>query len=156
MSITYDQALDEIYGIAKAVFDDSQWPTLFGYTLDIRYQGVPKASKPDMQKLWVRVSSQIVGDGQASLTNVQGARMYEAHGLLFIQLFCPRNVGGSLDKGMKLAMALQNAFRKPSPSNEIWFEGTPGQVIRVLPETEESYPVNVVVAFRYQTLNTGA
>lgn len=148
MPTTYDAAIDAMFGIAKAIFDVNALAIL-GYVPDVRYPGAPLGTKPDRSRLWARVSSQIVTDGQASLTNALQQRMYEADGLLYIQLFCPRNVGASIDKGRLIAKALQTSLRKDGLNGEIWFRKAK---ILELPESEESYPITVSAEFTYKTL----
>jgi hypothetical protein len=152
MSVNYSDALDELFGMVKAIFDQAKWSDLFGYTIDVRWPGVALATKPDMTKLWARVSFQIVSEPQASLSNAAGNKMYETTGLLYVQLFCPRNQPDSMDNGRELAVDMRNRFRHDSPSQEIWFRN---QTVRELPETEENYPINVVVTFSYKTLQQG-
>lgn len=152
MSLNYDDALDELFGMVKAVFDDPKWSLLLGYDIDVRWPGVAIETKPAMDELWARVSMQIITEEQASLANVAGNKMYETTGLLYVQLFCPRNQPASMDNGRQLAVDMRNAFRHDSPSQELWFRN---QTVRELPETTENYPINVVVTFSYKTLQQG-
>lgn len=152
MTTTYHDAIDEMFASAKAVFDGTA-AALLGYVPDVRWPGAPLATVPDYTKLWARVSLQIVTDEQASLANNNDKRFFWATGLLFIQLFCPRNVGGSIDKGRLIAEQIQNKFRHQSTSGEIWYRNA--KVVE-LPETEDSYPINVIVQFKYKTISLAA
>lgn len=147
MTTTYHDAVDSIFGTAKTVFDGYA-TTLLGYAPDVRYPGVPNANKPDKSKLWARCSSQIVTDVQASLSNVNNISFFFADGLFYIQLFCPRNVGGSIDKGRLIAEALQKAYRASPLSGEMWYSKVK---IVELAETEENYPINVSGEYQYKT-----
>lgn len=149
MPTTYIAAKDELFGIVKAVFDDAKWVALLGYVIDVRWPEVARASKPDFTKQWARVSAQSVSDGQATLSNVQNTKVFEAVGLLYVQLFCPRNMPASQENGLLIASDLQAAFRKQSPTGELWFRN---QKISELPPTEDSYPINVQTDFQYRTL----
>ena len=149
MSTDYITARDEMFGIAETVFDDSATSTLIGYKPDVRWPADPKPSVPDVTKVWARVSHQVVTDGQAALANAQGQKLYEAKGLLFIQFFSPRNVGGMYDKVLQLALVMQEAYRDPSPTGEIWFRNA--KVVQ-LPEEATSYPINFSTEFSYKTL----
>lgn len=149
MSISYQEAKDEVFGRANVVLTNGDTNALLGYLPDVRWQGVPKANKPDEDKLWARVSSQIVTDAQAALANANGNRLYEAGGLLYVQLFCPKGNADMPTDGVILAEALQAAYREQSDSSEIWYRN---QRILELPETADNYPINVVVEFRYKTL----
>jgi hypothetical protein len=148
--IGYIDATDEMFGVIYGVLADTQWNTKFGYTIDVRWPGTPKAAKPDPSRLWARVSKQIVKEQQTSLANVSGERNFTTIGLLFVQLFCPRNQPQSLDDGRLVAVALEAAFRNQSPSGEIWFLN---EAIRELAETDESYPITVQTEYQYITLN---
>lgn len=147
--IGYVDATDEMFGIIYGVLSDAQWNTKFGYTIDVRWPGIAKENKPDPSKLWARVSKQVVKEQQSSLANVQGERNFTTIGLLFTQLFCPRNQPATLDNGRMVAVALEQALRQSSPSGEIWFLN---QAIRELPETDENYPITVVTEYNYQTM----
>lgn len=145
--MTYQDAKDELFGIVRSVLISTAITTLFGYEIDTRYSGVP-GEKPDQSRLWARVSAQLVTDGQTALANNNGVKLYEAVGLLYVQLFAPRNIPGGEDKAEQLAEAIRSEFRKASPSGLIWFRN---QKIVDLPETLESYPKNVVTTFSYKT-----
>jgi len=148
MPIQYTAAIDELLGMIKTAWDAGAL-SIAGYEPEIRWPGNPIGTKPDMTKYWGRPSTQIVLDGQSSLANDQGLRRYQAQGLLYFQLFCPRNVADSLENGRLLAEVIRTAFREGSPSGDLWFRN---QKIVELPETDESYPINVVVEFLYDTL----
>lgn len=148
MSILYSDAIDELFGIVEAVFVSAPITALFG-TIDVRWQGVGIASQPDRTKVWARVSTQMVTDMQIALAQNANKNLYEATGLLYVQLFCPRNVATSMENGRTLALAMRNAFRKQSPSGEIWFRN---QVITELPETTDFYPITVKTEYRYKTI----
>lgn len=152
MATTLRAAIDEMFATANNVFTGYA-ATLLGYAPDVRWPGVPLGTQPDKSRLWARVSTQIVTDEQASLANAQGIQLYAATGLLHIQLFCPRNVGASIDNGRLVAEALQNAFRLQSTSGEIWYSK---QKAFELPEAEENYPINVSVQFYYKTISQAA
>lgn len=149
--IGYLDATDEMYGVIKSVLlDDTRWPLLLGYTMDVRWPGDALGTKPDMTRLWARVSKQVVKDSQSALANANGQRVFETIGLLYVQLFCPRNQPATLQNGSNIAVAMQAAFREQSPSGEIWFLN---QAIREMPETPENYPITVVTEFRYKVLD---
>jgi hypothetical protein len=148
MPITYNNARDEMFGIIKAAWSGST--DVVGYEPDIRWQGAPQGSAPDMDKYWARVSIQIVTDKQETLASDSlGKRLYKATGLIYFQLFCPRNVANPTINGITLAELIRGAFRKASPSGSIFFYN---QAIRELPPTDENYPINVVATFEYDTI----
>lgn len=146
MATTYDAAIDEMFGVVKGVLAGQ---VILGYVPDTRWPGVPLGTKPDATRLWVRVSAKVITDNQATLANANGKTLYEATGMLYIQLFCPRNIGASIDNGRLVAKAIQSAFRT-SLSAEIWYTKAK---IEELPESDESYPINVSVQFYYKTIS---
>jgi hypothetical protein len=148
MSLLYSDALDELFGMVEAVFVDPTIMALVG-TLDVRWQGVGTSAVPDRSKMWARVSTQTVTDNQVSLAANANKNLYEATGLLYVQLFCPRNLAASMENGRAVALAMRDAFRKQSPSGQIWFRN---QKILELAETVDFYPINVVVQYSYKTI----
>lgn len=139
MPITYSNAIDEMFGIVNSAVPDIT--ALLTYAADIRWPGTPKRSLPDSSKVWMRVSFQTVDDKQKSLANAKGSRLYRATGLLYIQIFCPRNLANSSVVGRKLGELIRDKFRHASPSGAIEFQN---QQVRELPATEQNYPFNVV------------
>lgn len=142
MATTYSDAIDEVFKRVKGTvitFDD---PT------EIRYAGNEKAAKPAKELFWMRVTTQVLIDQQASLSNYQESRFYETVAMLYMQLFCPRNVENSVPKGRIMAEQLQTVFRRASTSGELWYRNAK---IVELPETAEAYPINITVEFRYKT-----
>jgi hypothetical protein len=136
--MTYIEAQDEMFGIVKlklASLSYVAWPR------------VPAPTSPDKTSMWARVSTQIVRDSQSTIGNTGGTRKFEAIGLLYVQLFAPRNIAGSSEAALALAQIIQKEFRKASPSGLISFSN---QKIVELPETDQNYPINVSVTFTYQ------
>lgn len=149
MSITYSQATDELFGMVKEVFDNSI--SLIGYIPDLRWPGIPRGDKPDNTKYWARPSAQWVVDQQSALANDQGEKIYEAIGLLYVQLFGPLGAPDSPDNIRALGELLQVKFRGQSDSSEIWFRN---HRILTLPETAKNYRANFVVEFSYKTIQS--
>jgi hypothetical protein len=147
MSLTYSQATDELFGMVKAVFDNSN--SLIGYIPDLRWPGIPRGDKPDDTKYWARPSAQWVTDQQSALANDNGTKIYEAVGLLYVQLFAPLGQANSPEKLRALGEMLQAKFRSQSDSSEIWFRN---QRIIELPEDSKNYKANFVTQFTYKTL----
>lgn len=146
--ITYSEAIDEIFTTVTNTVETFT-PTFIDYEFPLRFVGIEYSTKPDRTKYWARVSTQIVSDQQASLSDVEGQRFYEAISLLYIQLFCPRNVSKSLQNGRKMAEILQDQFRRRSTSDELWYRNP--RIVE-LPETAEAYPINIVSEFWYKSI----
>lgn len=149
MSIEYPDAVDEMFTTVKAMIDDST--DIIGYIPEVRWQGVPVARKTSPDKFWARASQMVVTENQASLANENDTRKWETIGLLYVQIFAPRNQPGSADKARLLADKIRDAFRQSSLSGEIWYRK---QKVVQLPETEQSYPFNIVIEFYYETLRS--
>jgi hypothetical protein len=149
MSIIYGDAVDEIFGTVKAV-NDTIAAGILGYTPELRWQSVPLGMQPAKDKFWLRASMMLVTEDQIALSAVNELRLFESIGILYVQLFCPRDIASSIENGRLLAVAIRDAFRQQSNSGEIWYKN---QKVVELPETVESYPINVVVKFQYKTLH---
>lgn len=147
MPTTQQDAIDELFGSVKQVFDAST--SFISYIPDLRWPGNPIGGKPDDSKVWGRASQQHVVDQQASLSSASGKTLYEATGLLYVQIFTPRNRPESPELGRKLAVALQTKFRAQSDSGELWYRN--GRILD-LPEVAKNYRINFVVEFKYKTL----
>jgi len=150
MTTTYHDAIDEMFGAAKGVFD-ADAVAILGYTPAVNWRGSPTGDPVDKSKLWARVSWATVTDGQASLANDGTKKLYECVGILSIQLFCPRNEADSAVNGVLLAEALQQQFRHRSVSGELWYLNFK---IVELPETATDYPITVSGQVRYKTLSS--
>jgi hypothetical protein len=148
MPITYSSAIDELFGIINSIWPDAAG--VISYVPEIRWPGAAKASKPDTSKFWARVSTQTVDDGQSSLANVNGQKRYRATCLLYVQIFCPRNVANALPDGRLLAQLVRDRFLKSSPSGALEFQN---QKIRELPAETDWYPINVVVTYIYDEIS---
>lgn len=152
MATTYSAAVDAMFALALSVLTGFAAGEL-GYAPDVRFAGVPKSNPPDKTKLWARITSEVITDRQASLANANGVSIFEASGLLFVQIFCPRNVGGSLPIGRLIGAQLQNAFRNNGSSGEIWYTAAK---LKELPEDSSSYPILFSTRFYYKTLTNAA
>lgn len=144
MPITYSNAIDEMFGMVNAELGNVCVVLTYD-VFDMRWPGAPNAVAPDATKFWGRTSAQIVKDDVTSI----GGKKYTATGLLYVQLFCPRNVANTLVLGRQVAALFRDAFRQPSVSGAINFYN---QKIVELPETEDNHPMNVVVTFEYDSV----
>lgn len=145
--ITYADAIDTIFGMVNAAWQSAVG--IVGYAPQIRWQGQEQPAKPPVDKIWARVSQQIVTDNQAALAGGNGKRLYHAKGLLYIQLFCPRNAG-DLTIARIFAQYVREVFRTESPDGNIWF--TNQRIVELAP-TPLAYPINVSCNFEYDNLN---
>lgn len=118
-----DQNLEEMY----ANFTNT-WNTLIptlgvvSYIPEIRYQGALYGD-PDRSKYWCRLSTVTLRAEQATLsTNAgdEGKRRYKVRGLIFAQIFAPRQVVGAWEIAGSLAKVAQTAFRKYPSNSNVW------------------------------------
>lgn len=143
--ITYEEAIDEIFGIFKTAWD-AESAAAVTYVPEVRWPGVEEPNKPDNSSFWVRVSQQTVLENQASLKNGENGQRYTTSGLVFIQLFCPKSDSESMTKGRRLAIIARDAFRGNSTSGNVWFRNAK---INELPAEEYFYRFNVIVEYEY-------
>lgn len=149
MSATYEEAIDQIFGRFSEVWAADS-AAVVGYTPEVRWQGVEVGQLPDYGKYWVRVSQQTVLEGQSTLRDPSCGQRYRTNGLLFIQVFCPRSEGKSMENGRKLATIARNAYRAYSTSGGVWFRNA--RVSELEPE-EKWIRLNVTVEYEYDETN---
>lgn len=95
----------------------------FAYVPEIRYQG-NIYGEPDRSKYWCRLSTVTIRAEQATLaTDVgdPGKRRYKVRGLIFAQIFAPRQEMGAWENASKLAKVAQTAFRNYPSQLNVWF-----------------------------------
>ena len=146
-ALTYTDAIDTMFGMVNAAWVGAA--SIVGYTPVIRWQGKEVADKPPVDQIWARVSAQIITDQQSSLANINGNRMYEAKGLLYIQLFCPRS-NNDLQTGRIFSQYIREVFRTESPDGNIWF--TNQRIVELAPDLA-SYPILISANFEYTGVN---
>jgi|ERR1044072_1973077 hypothetical protein len=149
--INFADVRDEINTLFLAAWQ-ANTAAIAGYVPDIYWQGVQSPIQPDGSKFWIRLSKQNVIEQQAALSTCVGApgqRMYEASGLVFVQLFCPKSTSESFDLGQKLAVVARDAFRGKSTANNIWFRNV--RINELEPE-ELYYRFNVVSEYEYNEI----
>lgn len=147
MPVSYNDAHDELYGIVNAAV--AQTGPIVGYVPSIQWPNAAKAGPPDYSKLWMRVSSSIVSDKLVSLRNQNGQRMYQALGLMFIQMFCSRTLPSS-QVGKVAAQFIREFFRTESVTGELRF--IEAKIVE-LPAQELYYPINISVNYEYYNLS---
>jgi len=143
--ITYEEAIDEIFGIFNAAWLDNS-AAVVGYVPEVRWPGVEEPEKPDLSKFWARVSQQTVIEGQSSLRNGDAGQRYTTDGLVFVQIFCPKSDSLGMTNGRKLAIIARNSFRGNATSGQVWFRNAR---INELPPEENWYRFNVVAEYEY-------
>lgn len=151
MTATREEAFDQINALFLEAWDANAG-AVAGYIPEVRWHGNEKDTKPDASRFWVRHSIMGVGDEQIVMSpcvGKPGQRLYEATGLIFIQIFCPKSIKNSLILGGRLATIAQNAYRGKTTEGAVWFRN-----VRVndIPNEREYYRLNVVAEYEYDEL----
>ena len=147
MTLTYTQAIDEMYGMFLTAWNaDASNYTTGAYTPEVRYEGVENPNELDYSKHWCRLSDRPVIDTQASFRNGDQGQCYDVEGLLFIQLFAPKSDSQAWRQCEQLAELVKNTFRGHSTSGKVWFRNT--RIQKLNPENDW-YRINVVSEYRF-------
>jgi len=147
MPVTYEEAIDQIFGIFRAAwFTNSE--AIVGYVPELRWWGVEEPNEPNTSVFWARVSQQTVTEEQSTLQNGECIR-YETEGLVFVQLFCPKSDAKSIEKGRKLAMLARDAYRGNSTDGNVWFRDAR---IKELDPEKDWFRFNVVAEYTYDEI----
>lgn len=149
--IEFNDVRDEIATLFQTAWQ-ANTVSIVGYVPEIQWQGVQTRNQPDGSKYWVRFSKQTVIEQQVTLSTCEGLpgqRKYEASGLVFIQIFCPKSDSQAFDLGQQLATVARNAFRGKVTPGRIWFRNVRINEL----EPEELYQrFNVVSEYEYNEL----
>jgi hypothetical protein len=146
--VTQDQAQDELYGIINATITASIPAVVPAF--EIRWPGLAKLGvTPPTDDFYGRPQLTTIRDIQSSLSKNEGISRYEALSQLLFQIFSPISVAGADAQGLKLAIALQAAFRRPSPSGWITFTN---QQVRQIGNNDTHYIINVIVDCTYDNI----
>ncbi len=148
MTATFDQAKDQIF---KLFYDawKANTTAIVGYVPEVRWVGVEKPERPDASKYWVRVSKQVVGEEQTTLSDGVTKR-FTAYGIVFVQLFCPKSEAKETKHGEKLAVVARNAFRGKTTPGKVVFRNA--RINDGLAPEEQYYRFNIVAEFEYDDL----
>lgn len=145
---TYEEAIDDIFGIFKAAWDANS-ATVVGSIPEVRWPGVEEPSKPNYENYWARVSQQTVLENQTSLRNGQNGQRYTTSGLVFVQIFCPKSESLGMTNGRKLATIARDSFRGNATSGNVWFRNA--RINELEPE-DKWYRFNVVAEYEYDEI----
>lgn len=151
MTLAYSEAADEMLALFKAAWEAGSG-AIAGYIPEVRWPGVEKTAKPDSSKFWVRVSLQGIKEGQATLSNCVGLnfkKRYEAKGLIFVQLFCPKSLETAVNKGRFLATVARNAFRGKTTAGGVIFRHAR---FSELPQEELFHRFNIVAEYEFDEI----
>lgn len=147
MTVEYDAAIDEMYALFNLAWLANS-AAIAGYVPEVRWPNIEEPSKPDGSKFWARVSSQTVGEPQGGMGACETPyeKRYEAYGLLFVQIFCPKENARSMELGRLLAKLARNAYRGKSTPGGVWFRNVR---IQELADEAMFHRFNVVAEYEY-------
>jgi len=151
MTTTFTEARDEINSLFFAKWK-AETAAIVGYVPEVLWHNVQSRDIPNSSKYWARVSQQAVLESQTTLSTCEGKpgqKRYTADGLVFVQIFAPKQLGNSAQFAGKLAEVARNAFRGKSTPGKVWFRNA--RIIDIEPE-DQFYRFNVVAEFQYDEL----
>lgn len=101
--------------------------TIVGAPVEIRFRGNNYDTQPSRDKYWVRLSPVVIRSEQATLSVSSkefGKKRYKTRGVIFAQIFGPREKFGSYDKCGELATLARKVLRKnpTDPNSTVWFK----------------------------------
>lgn len=110
MTMTFEQANDEILALFKTAWDTTDYK--------VSYTNVTP-SFPDDPEPWARPKMKHHAGGQGSITGGLGSRRYERLGLLTVQIFVPKGEG--LSEAYSLGKVIADAYEGQSTAGGAWF-----------------------------------
>lgn len=150
--MTYTEAIDAIFTRFRTTWIDGRVLSLLSYDTEIRWTGILKEDPPVSNRFWVRVSQQTVLERQQTLSSCEGLpgkKRWRTHGLVIVQLFCPKSVARNMELGRKLAIIARDAFRGKTAGN-VWFYRA--RIQDNIPPEQEVNRFNVVAEYEYDEL----
>ena len=142
MSLTRNEAIDEICAIFKAAWDAT------GYGERVKYDNISKKSlPPDGEIPWARVTLRHATSAQASLAGEVGTRRFRRTGVLTVQVFEP--IGSGLSGTTDLPKIVQESYEGVVSTGGVWFRNV--RINEVGPDGD-FFQTNVVIDFEYDEI----
>ena len=151
MSLTYDQAVDEMFALFRTAWN-ANTAAIVGTVPEVRWQGVESKVVPIVDGYWCRISTQNLGEKQTTFKSAIAQdtnRRYTSKGLLFVQIFCPMSDSDSMSKGRQLGEVAKKAFRGKATPAAVWFRNAR---VNDLPPEDDMYRFNMVVEYEYDDI----
>lgn len=147
--VNYIEAADEIC----QRFDD-YWQanagSVTGYVPAIMMPRIVYSTPINPAVHWGRLSIQSVMASQAAFCGYgNGAKKYQESGLVFVQLFGPRNKIEAAEQQDRLAQVARSSFRGISLPGKVWFRQAR---INSVPDENEMLRLNVVADYYYNEI----
>lgn len=152
MTATYDEAVDQIYGLFSDKFTAGA-AAIVGYVPDIRWLDDQNPNEPDRSKVWVRISVNPVMRPQTSLSNdvfQPGKKMFTSSGLVYVQLFFPKSYSNAAATMRRLAQFIVSFMSNGKTEGCVWFRNAIAKP--VVPE-DLFYRSNVVTEYQHDEID---
>jgi hypothetical protein len=138
MSLTYEEAYDEMAEMIKAAWDVTGYQAFYETVRDEQ----DTSTEP-----FIYYSCKIAGAFQAAMGAATGQRMFRRTGQIIIQLFC--RSGKGLSESLQLAKVIADAYEGKSSPGGVWFKN-------VVPKDQGRdgmfQQTNVVIDFEYDEI----
>lgn len=141
---------------AHMMFQEPSIVGVLGYMPEIRMPRIVYKAPIDPSVHWGRLSIQSVMSSQAAFVGYvpesDGAakrKKYEESGLVFVQLFGPKQDVEAAERQDQLAQIIRAAFRSASIPGKVWFRNAR---INDLDDEDEMLRLNVVAEYEYNEI----
>jgi hypothetical protein len=142
LSITYPNAIDQIFDTFLLYWNANIASVSLGYTPKVLWRHVEEASIQDTTRHYLRVSQQTIIERQSTLKNVK--TLYDTIGFIKIQFYFSKATLNSSEDADMTTIA-RDAFRK-APSSDVWYRNSR---ILELPPEEDYYRADVISNYTY-------
>lgn len=139
MSLTHEQSIDEMQGIAKDAWDTTP------YAGRAEYENV--ADQIEGDDPWIRPTFRHGPSNQATLANDRGSRRFRRNGVFNIQVFTEPGLG--LSRSLEMARIILNAYEGETSPGGIIFRNV---TINEVGKRGNFYQSNVVGNFEYDEI----
>ena len=140
MSLTPEQAYDEILAVFKTAWDGTGWIALYENIAG----EVPAAGSLDP---WARVQMRTAFGNQGSLSGALGTQRWDRGGDIIVQIFIP--LGEGLSRAKQLVKIVLDAYEGVTTSGGAWFRNARENEIG---DDGEWHQTNVVIEFTYDEI----
>ena len=123
---------------------------IVGYVPEVRFPRIVYPTPINPAVHWARLSIQSVMAQQSAFCGYgNGAKKYEESGLVFVQLFGPRNEVEAAEQQDKFAQIARAAFRGISLPGKVWFRNAR---INNVGDEDQMIRLNVVADYYYNEI----
>ena len=145
--IDYVEAIDELVAAFNAKWQ-ADTTAVVGYVPEIRWQGVEEPDIPTTGVYWGRFSTQVTSEVQPTHRSPTEDKMLRRiEGLVFVQLFLPRDLADSMEKGRQLATIARDVFKVRTSQGNICFQNA--RIQDNIPPEQKWWRLNVVAEYQH-------